>query len=77
MGRETHPTVDEIEKARRHVNVAFDEAETVLPKGEDYTLSLGWTQEAFVIEQMDGASGHAHAADVIEVDFNTQARTGF
>lgn len=72
MAKEIKPTEEELNEARKLVNEALDNAEQELPKQVDYTVSLGWTEESFVIEKMDGTSGMAYSEDVFEVKFNTK-----
>lgn len=45
-------------------------AEEELPREDDYTVSLGWTEQEFVIERMDGTHGRAHSAHFLEIKFN-------
>ena len=70
---EIRPSADNLETAREIVLEALVEAEDMLPKDEEYGVSLGWTEQDFVIENMDGTHGRAHNASFFEVNFNTSA----
>ncbi len=67
------PDQKELEAARELVSEALEKAEKELPREDEYTVSLSWTEQQFVIERMDGTSGRAHSAHFFEIMFNTQA----
>ncbi len=69
---EIKPTSQELETARKLVSEALEKAEENLPREDDYTVSLAWTDQDFVIERMDGTSGRAHSAHFFEIEFNTE-----
>lgn len=63
-----------METAREIVSDALVKAEEHLPKDEDYSVSLGWTEQDFVIENMDGTYGRAHSSSFFVINFNTSAK---
>lgn len=58
-------------EARGLVSEALRKAEEELPADFDYTVSIGWTGQDFVIENMDGTHGRTFSADFFKVNFNT------
>jgi len=71
MKDEIHPTAAELQEARRHTKKALEKSRNRLQKDEELTLCLGWTEEEFVLESMDGAAGRAFGSETIRVRFNT------
>jgi len=72
MKAEIKPKEAELEEARKLVSEALEKAEKNLPRETDYTVSIAWTEQEFVLDRMDGTSGRAHSADFLEIKFNTE-----
>lgn len=62
-----------MKEAKELVSEALEKAEKHLPRDNDYTVSISWTEQEFVIERMDGTTGRAHSAKFFEIEFNTSA----
>ncbi len=71
MPYEIKPSTEDLEEAKEIVETALTEAEGQLPMEQEVNVSLGWTESSFVIEEMDGSSGHAHYPNVIDIYFNS------
>nr|EGQ40438.1 MAG: putative Zn-dependent protease, DUF2268 [Candidatus Nanosalinarum sp. J07AB56] len=72
MKDEIHPTPAELQEARRHAKKALRKSRERLQKDEPVKLCLGWTEDEFVLENMDGVTGHAFSSDIIKVRFNAR-----
>lgn len=68
---EVKPSKQDLKEAREVVSEALKKAEKRLPRKDDYTVSLGWTEQDFVIDRMDGTHGRAYSAKFFEIKFNT------
>lgn len=73
MSHTIRPTVPEYREARSLVAEALDRAAAAFPMDTDPVVEMRWTEDEFVVAELDGAKGYAEAPDVVEIEFNTAA----
>lgn len=73
MSHTIRPTVPEYREARGLVAEALDRAAAAFPMETDPVVEMRWTEDEFVMAELDGAKGYAEAPDVVEIEFNTAA----
>ncbi|MFB6204147.1 MAG: DUF2268 domain-containing putative Zn-dependent protease, partial [Candidatus Nanohaloarchaea archaeon] len=71
MSHAIRPDSNELEEARRIADNALKTCEAVKPKENNVKLGLGWTENSFVLENLNGVHGYTHSEDYIQIEFNS------
>lgn len=67
------PEKGELEKAQQLVQEGIEKASEILIKNEDLKSGFGWTEDPFVLDNMNGVSGKSFGSQYIHIQFNTEA----
>jgi len=71
MPNRVKPSLEEYRKAKKLIEKALEASEKLLPREQEVTAAPSWTEDSFVIENMDGVNGRAFDAKFFEVNFNS------
>lgn len=69
---EFKPSKQDLREAKKIAEEGISEAEEFLDKEEDVRVGFGWTEEPFVKENMNGATGLAKNPAYFKIKFNTE-----
>jgi len=73
MPHRSKPPIPEFKRAKKLVDEALEKSENRLPREEMVTGAPGWTDDDFVLKEMDGTHGRAYDAHFFRVNFNSTA----
>lgn len=65
------PEEKDVREARRVIEGTIPAVKSRLDKEEDIRIELGWTEEEFVKNNMNGVSGYTPSSNRIEIEFNS------
>lgn len=69
---EYRPEKSELEEAKEIAAKGIEKASKSLPKTKEVKIGFGWTEDPFVLNNMDGVSGKSYSETYFTLNFNTE-----